>query len=475
MNNLLKMEKIKKILDEIANESSTNQKMVILEKYKANELLKRVLYMACSKRVKFYIKQIPSYSPTRGLFGKYTLETALDELQPLSSRVLSGYDAANHLENILINLSVDDAYVIERIIGKDLKIGMGGNINKVIPGLIEETPYMGAKPFDSKKAKELFAKNKYCYCDVKMDGRYNNAIIRGGEVECESRQGETVVLDTAKFLKELANLPDCVLNGELTIDGEPNRYKANGIVTSLIDICSKRDTRTEKETLKKIQAFETENNCRLEEMLDRIVYTIWDTITVDEYFNSKSDTPYNKRWENVLDLLKDTTMVRPVEKIIVYTYEEAITFFQQCLERGLEGSILKTFDCRWKDGKPSEQMKMKLEMSMDLMITGFNWGTKGTKNENVISSLLCQSADGLLVTNPGGMDEKTMKYVTENMNDLKNKIVDIKCSGVSVDRNGNYSLLHPRLGTQKFRQDKSNADTLSEILAIERMAKGLTE
>ena len=45
---------IKEILDEIAAESSTNQKMVILAKYKDNELLKRVIYLAHSKRVKFH-------------------------------------------------------------------------------------------------------------------------------------------------------------------------------------------------------------------------------------------------------------------------------------------------------------------------------------------------------------------------------------------------------------------------------------
>ena len=50
---------IKQIFDEIANESGTNEKMNILSKYKENELLKNVLYMANSKRVKFYIKQIP--------------------------------------------------------------------------------------------------------------------------------------------------------------------------------------------------------------------------------------------------------------------------------------------------------------------------------------------------------------------------------------------------------------------------------
>ena len=50
---------IKGILDEIGNESSTKQKMVLLGKYKDNETLKRVLYLANSGRIKFYIKQIP--------------------------------------------------------------------------------------------------------------------------------------------------------------------------------------------------------------------------------------------------------------------------------------------------------------------------------------------------------------------------------------------------------------------------------
>ena len=53
--------KIKEIFDEIANESSTNEKMNILSKYKDNELLIQVLYLANSKRIKFYIKQIPEY------------------------------------------------------------------------------------------------------------------------------------------------------------------------------------------------------------------------------------------------------------------------------------------------------------------------------------------------------------------------------------------------------------------------------
>ena len=41
---------INQIFDEIANESSTNKKVEILSKYKDNELLKKVLYLANSQK-----------------------------------------------------------------------------------------------------------------------------------------------------------------------------------------------------------------------------------------------------------------------------------------------------------------------------------------------------------------------------------------------------------------------------------------
>ncbi len=473
---------IKEILDEIANEGSTNQKMVILKKYKDNTTLQQVMYLARSKRVKFYIKQIPFY--TNGTVTT-TLEDAMNALGALSSRTLTGNDASEYLGRILSNLSKDDAYVIERIIDKDLKIGMGSNINKVIPNLIEKTPYMGAKPFSVKLAKEIFEltkadvkaglRHRWGYADVKMDGRYNNAIIRGGEVELESRQGETVIL-SGKFVEELSKFPDCVLNGELTIDGEPNRSVANGIVSSLIDITKKENERGLNEHRKKVMAFEKQHGCTLQAMMDRVVYTIWDTITIDEYFTKASNTPYYIRWNTVQNMINTvgSTMVREVEKVRVNTYEEAITFFQLCLNRGLEGAILKTFDGVWKDSKPTWQVKMKLEMDIDLKVVGFKYGTPGSKNENVISTLICESEDGKLSTNPAGMSEALMQYVTDHQTELKGAIVHVQCNGISQDSTGAYSLMHPRVGAQEFRDDKTKADTLPEIQAIENMAKGLS-
>ena len=162
---------IKQIFDEIAAESSTIKKKEILSKYTNNETLKRVLYLANSKRVKFYIKQIPEYIPNAD--SPEQLDWALDGLNALSSRKFTGYSAINWLITLLNSISSDDAYVLERIIDKDCKIGMGTReINKVFDDLIEKTPYMGAKSYTEKLAKDLFKSGEGVYSDIKMDGRY---------------------------------------------------------------------------------------------------------------------------------------------------------------------------------------------------------------------------------------------------------------------------------------------------------------
>jgi hypothetical protein len=463
--------KIKEIFDEIAAEGGTNAKVAILTKYVDNELLKRVLYLANSKRVKFYIKQLPEYTTFGG--DTISLEDALDKLSNISSRFVTGNEALNFLQEILSNLDADDAYILERIIDKDCKIGLGTTyMNKVFKGLIEDTPYMGAVSFDEKKARKVFEKGAKGISQIKMDGRYCNAIVRNGEVEMESRQGEPTILTGAKFLEELTSFEDCVLNGELTMDGV-SRYESNGIIASLIDICSKRDSRTDKENDKKITNFEDKHGS-FTGALEKIRYTVWDRLTVDEYFNKSSKLKYAERLaylERLLESAKPAS-VKMIESAIVHSYAQAMTHFQEVLAAGEEGTILKAWDGEWKDGKPTWQIKMKLEMDVDLKITGFNYGGKGTKNEFLISSFNAESSDGLVKTKPQGLKEDMMKFVTENQDKLLGTILQCKSCGLSSDSSGNYSMLHPAF--VMLRDDKDTCDSLESIKEIENMVKTLT-
>lgn len=103
----------------------------------------------------------------------------------------------------------------------------------------------------------------------------------------------------------------------------------------------------------------------------------------------------------------------------------------------------------------------------------FNYGTVGTKNENVISSLTVESSDGKVVTKPTGISEADMKKITANQESLMGRIIEMKCCGLSHDRDGNYSTLHPVF--KSIRDDKDEADSFEAIQEIENMAKSLPQ
>lgn len=452
---------IKQIFDEIANESGTNAKMDILSKYKDNELLKKVLYLANSKRVKFYIKQIPEYEKDALPFP-LTLDWGLGELTHLSERILTGHEGIGHLKQILESVNKDDAYIIERIIDKDCKIGMGTrNMNKVIPDFIEKTGYMGCKPYSKELITKILSKGK-CYSQEKMDGRFINMIIQGGEITNESRQGEPTILDNPKFMTELSTIKDCVLNGELTMEGIP-RYESNGIVSSLITIATKQSEGVDaSKDIKKLEA----KHMPYREALDRIRVTAWDMLTIDEYFTRKCKRPYNARLKELNETVKGYQTLKVVETREVSTIEEVMAHFEEVVSRDGEGTVVKSMDGVWADTKPSYQIKVKKEMNLDLKVIGFNYGTKGTKNEFLISSLNVESEDGLLKTKPQGIDEDQMEYITANQEALMGKIVEMKCSGLSQNSKGEYSTLHPVF--KMFRTDKDVANTLAECIEINK-------
>ena len=460
---------IKSILDEIASESSTNKKTEILSKYKDNKLLERVLYLAKSKRVKFFIKQIPEYIPVG--VGLYHLEDAITDLKKLSSREITGNEAIHFLQAILHGLTPDDAYVIERIIEKDLKFGMGTTLmNKVITGLIEKTPYMGAKAFSETLVHKLFATSERVISDIKADGRYANAIIQGNDTDLESRDGNPTYIGNAKIFNDLNKFEDCVLNGEFTVDGY-DRYTANGIVASIVDIEGKREERTPEETAKKIAAFNKKHG-DFDETKNKIRYIVWDVIDVEEYFAMKSDTPYNERKDRLVRLLEThkPEMISLIESKEVKNYKEAMEHFKEALLNEEEGTILKAYDGKWKNGKPNTQIKLKVEVNLDLTIVGFNYGTG--KNANVISSIDVESSDGILKTSPAGINEAMMKEITENQDNLLGTIVEIKCSGLSKDRKGNHSVLHPVF--KLLRDDKHEANSFQECVDIYNAKLGLS-
>lgn len=461
------------ILNTIADNSSKNFKLEVLKENANNELFKKVCQLAYCPVTQFYIRQIPEVTEHA---NNMSLAASLIHLSNLSERKITGNAGRDYLKGLLTSLSENDATVLKRVVLKDLRAGFSeSSINKAMgKGTIKETPYMGAVSYSEKKVAKLFEKYDRVFSEVKMDGRYSNVKITEDSVFMESRGGKPTPLGGVfNNLTSVSDVygKDIVLNGELIIP-DMDRYTSNGAIASLISINNK--ALEGKINLKEVEKFEKKYNCNVDMMAERIALVVWDYLPLEDYDKGGCDIVRELRMSQLEDIVKEVNLpnLKFVEYKEVSDVGEAMAHFKDLLNRGEEGTILKGGEGIWKDGKPTFQVKFKLEMTVDLEITGFNYGTKGTKNEHVISSINVQSSDGILNTSPAGIDEKTMKMLTENQDSLLGSIVEVKCSGLSSNSKGEYALLHP-VYVDLRTDEKTTADSFEQIQENENMIKEL--
>ena len=473
------------LFEKIRATNKKSEKIALLSANKDLPYLKNVIYLAHSPRVKFYIKAIPAYPSSgirSGLVSNY--DFSLKRLKDIQDRVVTGSEAIKSFKELLETVSPEHAKVLELIIGKNLKIGMDSSINEVYPGLIEESPYQGASSYSKSKFLKLFENAKkddaypYVISQIKADGTYRNAILSDGDIILESRQGELSYFPEGiplyYDLREIMGIYNqCVVTGELVLSCEPDRPKANGIITSIMKYYQDLESRPDKENSGILKKFE-EKHGNMGVYLQALEMHVWDLIPADNFVNGSCNTPYETRFDQISYAISalGLTHVKVVETKHVQTPEQALEHYSSAQARGLEGTIVKSASAGWKSGKPTYQVKLKLEMELDLKIVGFKYGTPGTKNEDWISVLELESSCGKLSTAPGGMKEDLMKYVTANMDKLKGTIVSIKCNGITNTAKG-YSTMHPSI--VELRTDKKTANSLEECLAIEKSVKTLTK
>ena len=205
------------ILNDMASNASRNYKLEVAQKNAGNDLLKRVVLLAYDPFTQFYIRKIPAYSPTPAGAKPHSLEGALNSLSELSSRNVTGNAGIEHLRVILSSLTAEDAQVIERIIGKDLKVGASeSTFNKVWPGLVHEYPCMLCSAFDEKLVKKI----KFpAIVQKKEDGMRFNAIVKNGAVEFRSRNGKEIQLlgNLEQEFLTMAAGKNVVFDGELLV------------------------------------------------------------------------------------------------------------------------------------------------------------------------------------------------------------------------------------------------------------------
>lgn len=471
---------INEILNEMNESNSSNYKLEVLKKYSDNELLKRVLKMTYDK-VQYTFGVTMKNVRAGSSENTQTLDWALDILEnQINTREVTGNAAISTVENILEQLSESDRSVFERILGRDLKINCGRTqINKIFKDLITKQLYCRCDIYGKKTAKNINFVNG-AIIEKKSDGTFKETSV-SETVDIVSRSGEQYIME--KFESIFSEAPKGVYIGEMIVELDDKLYEK--IMPAMW-----------KKNPKKAQEIEDKYN-RGWKILDRstgnglinsddipednITYELWDFIPFEEYKiaaakdkKNKSKMTYSERF----DLLKENvnlinnSQIQVIEHYIVYDLKEALSYVTNWMNLGYEGGVLKDWSMIFEDGTSKHQLKLKLEIELDLRIIEFVEGNKGSKNEEYFSAIVIGNDEGTIRTQIGvtTMTEDTRNWFHENRENVIGEIMEVLCNDITIGAGKEqYALSHGRY-VQMRTGEKTETDTLERAFQSKEMA-----
>lgn len=422
------------ILNQLAATSSRLAKDAILKDNASNETLKRVFKLAYDKKILFWTRKIPDESlwNTNTSSSGITLDTAFEGLEnTICNRRLTGNKAELFIADLFRHLPLADAEVLKRVILGDLRVGgTRETANRCWPGLIAKPSFMlCSADYDEEEI------GFPAISQLKEDGA-RCRLEWDGETATLTSRADNEITHHATFNDWASkNLqPGDSLDGELVCfrDGKRlTRKDSNGIVNKAI-----------KGTIGQDEA----------QLLTLVAWDLED-----------KTLPYNERFAKVQSFVGK---VQAIESRIVHSYEEALAHFKEARRTGLEGTILKKYDALWEGKRVKFQAKFKAEIEAEFRVIGFDYGKKGTKNEHRVGALKIQSECGQVKCDVGIFKDFPDSIREDMLTDLPTIITVRYNERITSRGRDTQSLFLPRMIS--IRLDKSKADTLEDLIQIER-------
>jgi DNA ligase 1 len=431
-------------------------KQAILDENKDNPLFKQYMKATYDVGINYFIKKAPKGRNHNNLdFRKAEIDEALFYL---AERRLTGTDAKEWLQRIMDSLNPEGQELMSLMIGRSIGASVGDTmVLKTWPDLYFIPPYQRCSLLD-KKARERFAKLKKFYVQTKADGSFAYVVKRmDGTVDVITRQGSKY---PQWFAQKLAHglAPGKVLVGELLVDEKMEgmgmqsveRKTANGLLNSLLKDGEKFD--------------EFRYVVRME---------AWDLLTQEEFEAGKSSRTYEERFE-VLETAVvfggSGNHISCIFTEIVTSLDEAFAIYQDHLQRGLEGCIIKDPASLWKDGTAKDIVKLKIKFQVEMRVIGMYEGEG--KAKGMLGGVVIVSEDyGIECACGSGFSDAQRKEYWNKPGLIEGEVVVVEANDITQSREAGKK---PSLSLPIFvevRTDKTEADTTERIYAQLEAAK----
>lgn len=373
------------------------------------------------------------------------VETMLDRL---TSRTVTGNAARIEVENLLNTLNADEAQVIINLLKGDLRCGISvATINKMFPDTIPEYPYMRCSLMKGSNI-DKFDWAAGVFSQEKADGMFANIYLYPDLITKITSRNGTLFANTEfkDFIHEFVNVADegYCYHGELLVleDGKVlARELGNGVLNSVL----------------KGGCFEKNQ---------KPFYMVWDRVPLkDAVSGGKCKTPYKDRFDAIKDI--KGTFVDVIPTKVVYSLAEAYEHYVELTSRNIEGTVIKNPKAIWEDKTSKDQIKLKIEAEVDLIVRGFNPGNG--KNAHLFGSIAAESSCGRLRVNVSGISDKDRERINGERDEwIDKKIITVRANSI-MESNDVAALFLPRLVEERL--DKTEADDFEKIKQVFEEAK----
>ena len=452
---------IHQIMLALESEPSKLSKLDILNEHRNNALLKELIFLACSPRHNFYIKQLPNFGSSITTQLHYDM-SLIDVIKLFKTDVTSvglrGNASYNALLEYMPSMPPEMLDIFQRVILKNLRIGATTKTFNKIWGddFIPEVPCIKAR---ENSVKNLANISYPAYSQTKYDGTRLIAqwSAKLGKMVLQTRNGSLfydidAVHEDASSLMSNSILNDgfghaSFIDGELVFADATtgvllNRKQSNGLASKSI-----KGTLTASDK----QKYDP-------------IYLAWDLV------NSDNPTrPYCNRLDALASYVDVYPSIQIAETTEVFSLDEANALFEAARANGEEGTILKNKKAPWENTRSKHLVKFKEFNEIDLRIIDINSGGQGTKNANTLGSIVCATDDGMiktsvtfLVSDVSGFSEEDRIAYWEDPDLVLGKIVTVKYNELILGKNSDvWSLFLPTL--VEVRHDKDTTNTFEEV------------
>ena len=402
--------------------TKSKEKLQILESYKEDETLAKVLQAAYSGE-KYFIspEQIEPFMQCESMFPVY--DDMFRLLYDLKNRVITG-NQAKDLSTEFCAFNPEIKPIFLSILKHDLNIGIAkGTIKKVFPNMFSEFSVALSGVFDEKTEKLVDWNSGEWSSSRKLDGVRCVCVKKDNEVHFYARSGKEFY--TLDILKEsVMRIP-----GEFVLDGECCIVDANGDedFISIVSEIKRKDW--------------TIQNPR---------YKVFDCLTVEEFFTNSSSVKFFDRLKRVEFKEIEQGLyphLEAVEQRVLTSKNVFDQHFQESLEKGWEGIMLRK-NVGYEGKRTKNMLKVKKFKDMEAVIVDCTNGdirfVEDGKQQtyNVLSSISIEYK-GNRVDIGSGFTKNQRFWYRDRHDELIGKTVTVKYFQESQNADGTYSLRFP--------------------------------